>query len=455
MKSLFLASSFRIPRVLGVVLATALAAACSSTGAHEPPAWSTDAGNAPDAGSPMHIPPPDAGGGDAAGFDAGGPDSGVDRDECFAEVPVFASANRSRASFQPHAILAHEGGWIAIFSWADGTPESFGSSVAMIDRDGRLVSTRPFGLARTWRHTVVGRFLVSWGTWGFHTIRVHEIDDDELIEVADPLPSGHVAHIESLAVDSDDTVRVLSTETTTTTHLRYAELVLDEDGRFRARSGALPNLEPLVAASRLYGGLPAPTYLDDVLWFAYPTHEDPFNVDGQAWHVVKVRLDVNRSETFDVTWRIESESRWDNGPVSAFGVLPALDAVVAGRWAERPDGTLSPEVVAERISSSTSVRIARLDRDSDSTDRSLGPVHVTVRDSTLAVGSAGYFRAFNLPSFEERESVPLTMSGLVAPRTDEVAELGSVRSAPTDEAPEGRLLGLVRCHRLGGVDARR
>lgn len=414
-------------------------AACSTTALRVDPLGD-------DAGAPPPLdasePPPAI----DAGLDAAAPP-----ERCFDDVSLV-TLRGGRANFSPHALLAHPAGWLAIYdaSVHDGISGTF---AAFLDRDGRLARTERIEWADPWQHhLVIDRYLVSWGTWGHHTLDVRAIDVDALTVVDDALAPGHVGQIVALDRGDDGIVRVISHLPTPADpmvyDLVYAELVLGDDGRFDARSAPLPSLDALGSdaladAARRYGVLPAPDMTATAQLFVFPSNEAPFDVAGQPWIIVRAALDPAALGTGEpLAMHIVEERRWERGPVSVFGVVPELDIAIAGRWLD--DG---PAIHAERWTDPDGASRIRLDAADDHATDDVGPAPVMRRGERLGLHSAGRFRVLRLPSFAEEASIVLDLDRPVI-AWSERGELGEIGSRRRLIADGEEVEGVIRCHVL-------
>ncbi len=393
----------------------------------------------------------DDGGIDADVFDARDFDAGSTERGCFDDVELVALSG-GRESFEAHGVWAHEGGWVAAYSASShgGLAER---TAAFLDHEGRITARQALGWDDVVRESaVLGRFVLAWE---YDRTRLYEIGDGELrdrTELLQPMVPGRIA-----AVDREsDRLRVLSSTridpTAGSFRFAYSEIVLGADGLLAVHTAELPPVETigspgLVDGLTRFHTIHSFSMHEDTFFFAFPAGGPLTATDNRPWNVVRVALDRSGLASGAVSWEVIDETRWEEGPIAVFGGLPDLDLAIAGRFVPSAAGTdYWPTIGAERFVGVAASPIA-LEPAGEGRLGSLGPVRMMRRGDVLALASTSRFRVFSLPTFALRASVPLELdNGLVFATwgEDAVIELGSVRSS-------AGVLGLARCHELGGL----
>lgn len=389
----------------------------------------------------------DAGARDAGARDAGARDAGPQVEgRCFEDVELV-TLRGGRELLEPIGVFGYDGGWVVAYSASahDGTGGRFAT---FLDRKGRVTATQTLGSEDVrFANAQLGPFVLSWL---YDQSALHEIREGEIIarpDLADRLPPSRIVSVE----EQSDRLRVLSATRIDPAagnfRFAYSELVLDDGGELVLRSGALPAVETL-GSPGLVAGLTAyhaPVSLvlsRDTFFFAFPTGEDPFNVDGQPWNVMRVALDRSALESGAVDWTLVDETRWEEGPSSVFGAFPELDLVVTGRFRPSDGSRYWPAITVESFLDPGAFRSIPLNTMEESSSAMLGPAGVVRRGEVVGVHTPGEFRVFSLPRFEPQAAASLELTNsIIHWSEDEVIEVGSVRSA------DG-LVALARCHEL-------
>lgn len=422
----------------GGALALVVLAGCSSTAiavTHD------DAGVAePDAGD---APVVDAGAPDAGPTDAGAPDAGPPEVHCFEDVELVRLRG-GREFVGPGGIFEYEDGWVVTYN-AFSHDSPGGQFATFLDREGRVTGTQTLWFDQIMTGAVLGRYILAWQN---ARVELYEIGENELIDRSDRVDLLPPSWIHAVVKDVDR-LRILSSTwidpTNGSFRFSYSELVLGDDGELSLRTGALEPVETLgspgmVSGLTLYHAPHTFVMHEDTLFFAFPTGEGMFDIEGHPWNVMRLTLDRSALDAGVASWSLVDEHRWEDGPVSLFGAFPELDVAVAG-WFRPVAGGYWPAITLERWTSPGFPSIP-LNEMSDSSTDSLGPASIVRRGDAFGLHSAGRFRVFALPSFGERASAVLDLLNSAATwGDDEVIELGSI---PTSDG----LVGIVRCHPL-------
>ena len=428
-------------------VALSVLAGCSSTAMDVPQDDAGEIVSRADAGDALIDARTGAGASDAGASDADAGDAGSPvESRCFEDVELV-TLRGGREALEPIGVFGHDDGWVVAYS-ASAHGGTDGRFATFLDRKGRVSATQMLGSEDVHSaNAQLGPFVLSWLN---DQIALHEIGESEIIarpDLADLLPPGRIVSVEK----ESDRLRVLSATRIDPTagnfRFAYSELVLDDGGDLALRSGALPAVETL-GSPGLVAGLGryhAPVSLvpyRDTFFFAFPTGDETFNIDGQPWDVMRVALDRSALESGSAGWTLVDETRWEDGPNSIFGAFPELDLVVAGWFRPSDGGEYRPAITVERFLDPEAFRSIPLNTMDDSSTTTLGPAGVMRRGELIGLHSPGQFGVFSLPSVELRDSASLELTNsIIHWGEDEVIELGGVRIA------DG-LVALVRCHDL-------